>query len=356
LGLAGLYLVPAVWEQRWVDIQQATSDPGDLIENSWLFAHHADPALESHDQVLLKVSLIASAMIAVALAGLLVSWLRGTLPHKHRWWIPLALIPVAVLLLQFPISLPVWNALPKLRFLQFPWRWLVVLEAPMAIFFASAVWPHASAHRWWRVTVVAACAAIFLASSADAGRSLFQQCDDEDAVAGMLDAYRNGTGFAGVNEYAPPGTDDSLLTMGRPAACLTANPSEALGVGTGDEIRVWDPAQGSCDAIFPIASNPGKASAEHLRIAAFTHHPGYLVLRLQSYPAWRVRVNGQLAGGLPRREDGLMAVPVPQGPVNLTVDWSTTGDTLAGRWLSAIALALITSLCLLERKLSPPRL
>jgi len=51
-----------------------------------------------------------------------------------------------------------------------------------------------------------------------------------------------------------------------------------------------------------------------------------------------------------------MAVPVPQGPVELTADWITTPDVVAGRWLSALALALVTALCLLERKKSRPRL
>ena len=63
-----------------------------------------------------------------------------------------------------------------------------------------------------------------------------------------------------------------------------------------------------------------------------------------------------LLDALPERADGLMAVPVPQGPVDLTVDWTTTPDSIAGRWLSALALALLTALCLLERKFSRPRL
>ena len=51
-----------------------------------------------------------------------------------------------------------------------------------------------------------------------------------------------------------------------------------------------------------------------------------------------------------------MAVPVPQGPVDLTVDWIITGDIIAGRWLSLLALLLLTALFLLERKLSLARL
>jgi len=148
LGLAAVYLVPAAWEQRWVNITQATGDPGEMVENSWLFARHADPSLDLHDIELHRASLLAVTMLAVAMVGLLIAWRRGKLREKSRWWIPLALVPVAILFLQLPISLPVWNLLPKLRFLQFPWRWLVALEAPMAIFFAAAVWPGAAARRW----------------------------------------------------------------------------------------------------------------------------------------------------------------------------------------------------------------
>jgi hypothetical protein len=63
-------------------------------------------------------------------------------------------------------------------------------------------------------------------------------------------------------------------------------------------------------------------------------------------------VNGQSVGDLPRRADGLIAVPVPQGLMDLTVDWTTTPDVLVGRWLSALAVLLLTGLWFLERKLS----
>jgi hypothetical protein len=353
LALSALYLVPAAIEQRWVDVRQVTGDPGEMIENSWLFARHADPSLALHDVELRRVSCIAVTMIAVALIGLLVSWHRGKLRGLRRWWIPLALVPVAVLLLQFPISLPLWNLLPKLRFLQFPWRWLVVLEAPMAIFFSMAVWP---ARRGSRLAVAAACAAVFLAASAASGMYFFQPCDDEDAVRPMMDVYRSGAGFVGTDEYAPPSADDSLLATGLPSACLVSDPSTMLGTpapaDADDTAPLWNAAQHSCEATFAATAN----QPEHLRIAALIAHPGYLVLRLRSYPAWRVQVNGRTLSALPMREDGLLAVPVPQGPVDLTVDWTTTSDVLIGRWLSALAILLLTILCFIERRLTRPRL
>jgi hypothetical protein len=357
IGLAAVYLLPAVWEQRWADIQQAIGDPGENIESGWLFARHASPAMDFHDHVLHKASVIAVAMIAVALGGLLVAWWRKALPAERRWWIPLALIPLAVLFLQFPISLPVWNLLPKLRLLQFPWRWLVVLEAPMAVFFAlsiSALW---SARRWGRVAVAVVCAAAFVGAMAAAASSFFQPCDDEDAVASMVETYRSGVGVGGTDEYEPPGADDSMVAVGLPAACLVADPATTLGNSTGEPeaAPVWQSDQGSCDQIFSASPVRVRNHEEHFEVRGLAARSGSLVLRLRSYPAWRVTLNGHTVSVQPQRSDGLTAVPVPQGSFDLTADWATTPYAIAGRWLSALAFLLLAALCLLERKHCQPR-
>jgi len=356
LAIAGLYLLPAACEQRWVDIRQAIGDPGQRIESSFLFARHADPALASHDSVLHRASLIAVFMLAVAFSGLLIALLpksrRSRIWSQRRWWIPLALIPPAVLFLMLPVSLPVWNLLPRLRFLQFPWRWLVVLEAPMAIFMATALWP---LRRWARWIVAAGCAGFFLATVAHVAHNNYQVCDEEDAVAGMVSAYKSGSGFEGTDEYAPPGADNELVPPGLPAACLVTDPLTALGLSPGGQAEApleWKEDQHSCDATPPWQLD----QPEHKRLTGTLPHAGFLILRLRSYPAWRVRLNGQTISSLPRRDDGLMAVPVPQGPVELTVDWTTTPDVIAGRWLSALGVLLLAMLWLLERRLNRPRL
>ena len=358
IGLAAIYLFPAAWEQHWVDVRVAIDDPGAKIESSWLFARHADPTLALHDVVLHQASILAVAMIAVALMGLLGSWLRGRLPGRPGWWVPIALIPVAVFLLQFPVSLPLWNLLPKLRFLQFPWRWLVVVEAPMAIFFASAVWPANSGRPWRRFAVLGACIAIFAAMTTVAARSFFQPCDDEDAVPGMLNTYRSGHGVPGTDEYAAMDADDAQIATGLPAACLVTDPDTTLGKSTGDPDAnpEWQPNQGGCDQTFSASPLRARDHAEHFEMRGRAVHAGYLVLRLTRYPAWQVMLNGRQVADMPQRNDGLLTIPVPQGPVEVTVDWTTTPDVLAGRWLSALALLLLTALWLLERKLGRPRL
>jgi hypothetical protein len=357
MGVIAAYLLPATWEQRWVDIRQVTLDPGQVLENNWLFSTHADPGLEFHDVVLRQASFIVVLMVAVALAGMLAGWLRGTFPRgrnfRSRLWLPLALIPFAVLFLQFPISHFVWNLLPELRFLQFPWRWLLVLEAPMAIFFIAAIWPVPSGRRWPRAAVSGACIALFVAMTVYAESSYFQSCAAEDAVPGMLDAYRNGQGFSGTDEYEPIGSEFSLIATGLPAGCLVSDPNTALGKApeSPDLPFTWDAAQGSCQDTYAWTPTPGQPSHRHLRIAAKLDHPGTLVLRLLSFPAWQIKVNGQPAADLPQRDDGLIAVPVPQGPVEVTADWRTTPDVLIGRWLSALFVLLLMGLWGLERKL-----
>jgi hypothetical protein len=271
-------------------------------------------------------------------------------------------MPVAILFLLLPASDAVWNWLPELRFLQFPWRWLLVLEAPMGVFFAAAL----ACYRFWqRAAVLVVCTAVFLGLTSFAGTDFFQKCDDEDAVAGMLETYHSGAGFPGTDEYEPIGADNSILATGLPLACLSGDPSAVMGVmatdAAADDQPVWNAAQGSCQATFGTSQDSGhpiphRSRPEHLRIDGLAPHSGFLILRLRTYPAWRVTVNGTPVSTVVPRDDGLMDVPVPQGPFNLAVDWTTTTDALVGRWLTGLALVLLAAVGLLERRLSRARL
>jgi hypothetical protein len=374
MGLAAFYLVPATVEQRWVDIRQATGDPGEQIENSFLFGHHAgsdaggDMAL--HDAELHRVSWIAVVMLAAILVAMAVGWRRRAFADRRQWWIPLALVPLGALFLLLPISLPVWDLLPKMRFLQFPWRWLVVLEAPLGIFVASAVQRQGTGIReqgtgrpeprdqgnegpkarlpW---TALAASGAVFLGLTVFAGRMFFEVCDEYDAVPGMLADYRAGDGFQGTDEYAPSGADNSLVAENLPAGCLVANAAAALGKTSADNAQPsWAADQRSC-----LAALPGVVAADAKQWTARgeLQMGGYLVLRLRRYPAWEVKLNGLPVMDVGHREDGLMVVPVAAGPVDVRADWRATPDVWRGRWISLASLMLATGLAVMTRRTRP---
>jgi hypothetical protein len=363
LGLAAIYWLPAALERHWVDIRQATEDPGYNFENNWAFARNANPLLALHDVILRQVSWIAVSMIAVALAAILVCRLRNSLPTSknpasRRWWIPLAAIPIVVLFLLFPISRPVWHALPQMAFLQYPWRWLEAVEAPMSIFFVAAIWPssrNARNARRARILALAACAVLFIAATVYAGTTFFQVCYPEDTVASTLIGYRAGSGFEGMYEYEPPNGDDSQIATGLPDACLVSDPTIVLGKPDPDDPDAnpaWTPDQNTCQATFAEVGG-NQNNPEHRSIVATIPHAGNLVLRFLRYPAWTLRLNGQLLtadqlAALPQRGDGLIAVPVPSGPINLTIDWTITRDVLAGRWLCGISVLLLAGLWLYE--------
>ena len=175
--------------------------------------------------------------------------------------------------------------------------------------------------------------------------------EDTD-LADMVAFYNAGTGFQGSDEYQPPGAENSLIATGLPDACLTDDFNDELGVPpTPQDVPVWRPEQQSCIS----TATASLRQAEHMRLSTVAARTGFLVLRLRSYPAWRIAINGRLVTNLPARDDGLIAVPVREGPVDLAVDWTTTPDVIAGRWVSGLALVALIGLALLERKLCRAR-
>ncbi|HEX4030146.1 MAG TPA: hypothetical protein VHX20_07255 [Terracidiphilus sp.] len=360
MGTIAVYLLPAAFERAWVDIRTAYRDPGYNFENNWAFARHADPALALHDVVLRQASVIGVTMIAVALACLAVCWRRGVFAagkssRSQRWWMALAPIPAIVLVLLFPVSRPLWRLLPEWRFVQYPWRWLEAVEAPMAIFFAAAIWP---ALRRWQWAAAGGCAALFTAAMLYTNAHFFTVCHPEDTVASTLNDYNSATGFEGMAEYQPPDSNHALIPMGLPAACLLTDPETKLGELDDDDNLVWNPGQKSCVATFGAASDP-RSDPEHMRLHVVAPRAGYLVLRLLRYPAWRIVVNGRpLAAGRAsaptQRADGLTAFPVEAGQLTVTADWTTTPDVTASRWISLVCALLLAMLFTIERRWKQP--
>ncbi|HEY6488152.1 MAG: hypothetical protein WCC26_16160 [Terracidiphilus sp.] len=342
-ALAAVYLVPALGERGWANFGAAISEREYVFENGWLFHSHGDPAWTHYDTTVDLHSWLAVIMCSIAMAMLLVLWKRGVLRAGRAWWIPLALIPVAVLLMQLPVSEPLWRTLPGLRFLQFPWRWLVLMNAPVAVFFAAAVWVTPLRGR---VPILAGCAILFFLVSGGTWGICNEDCRGADAtILSVEQTY----GLLGKPEYAPPGIRHALLDPNVPGDC------EVSALGDTEAAAGQDQKQNgrafACEGKFSRVSD----QPEHKIVMGTADRAGFLILRLRSFPAWRLTVNGRRTSAAREENYGLMAVPIPQGPVVVRVDWATTPDVWAGRWLGLLALAAIVALWRAGRTPIPPQ-
>ena len=333
LGTAAFYIIPAAFEQRWVQIDRAII-PGMRVEDSFLFAHTKNAF---HDQVLWTASWIFIAEVAVASIAAYMAW-RMRSGGRPRMVLT-ALLPI-LLLLQLPASYVIWKHTPHLKFLQFPWRWTLALSVVTCLLAGMAV---KKTNRW-----TAMLATLFIAAMAIGGGLLFfQPCDDEDAVAAQIAGFRQGQGTQGTDEYTPTGADNSAVQQHLPLVrLLSATQDDTADSRTGDNPEWRAGAAGSIAATV----NVKQSNAEHWIVSVVSPETGYAVLRLMDYPSWRVTLDGRPVQDRPVRDDGLMTVPVTAGNHVVEVQWAATRDVLTGRLVSAISLLALAIVGMLERR------
>ncbi len=342
LGLAAFYIVPAAFEQRWVQIDRAIM-PGMRVEDSFLFAHTANAF---HDQVLRTASWILIVELGAAIIAAYLAWRRqggGTASIALTATVPI------ILLLQLPASDVIWKHTPHMKFLQFPWRWLLALSlvdcvlVSMALDGGGATGVRARRARWPAIVA----GVVIVAMTMIGAILFFQPCDDEDAVAAQAAGFRLGQGTEGTDEYTPVGVDNTAVQQQLPSVRVL----RAAEDDTADSTQAQNPQWRAGDAGTIAAKVESKReSGERWEVSVVTPEAGYAVLRLMDYPAWRVTVDGRPAPGRPLREDGLMAVPVTTGSHAIDVQWTATRDVAAGREISAIALLALAVVGGLERK------
>ncbi len=106
LGIASVYILPAAYERRWVDITRAIG-PGMRIEDSFLFAHTGE---SFHDQVLHAASLIFVTMIVAIYIFVWTTWKRKT---SQQLLMPLSVTAAVLFALQLPWSNFIWRIAPE---------------------------------------------------------------------------------------------------------------------------------------------------------------------------------------------------------------------------------------------------
>nr|WP_286676375.1 6-pyruvoyl-tetrahydropterin synthase-related protein [Paracidobacterium acidisoli] len=335
LGLAGFYLVPAMWEQRWVEITRAIGD-GMRVEDSFLFGHTTDAY---HDQVLRTVSWIAVALLLATTAA---AW--GSARKRKALWLPLCVVSALIAFLQLPFSDFLWRLAPELKFLQFPWRWLLVLGVVLAALAGITLRGEARTRR--AISLRAISMLLFACLMAGAASAFFwSPCDDQDSVQAQRTALR-GDGVEGTDEYTPRGVDNEAIQQGLPPVrVLTAPDAEEAD----SSVAVNPDYQASAREEVPATIHIARWQSERISLAIGTRQAAWAVLRRMNYPAWRILLNGKPVLSSATRQDGLIALPLTAGENRIEIRYRATADMWAGR-IASLTAALVLLLAAAYRK------
>lgn len=297
--LSAFYLFPAVYEQKWVEIANAIS-AGSRPADNFLFIHTTDA---DHDAFNRTISWLVSLEILVILASAGVA--RFWRQPRREFWSALAIWGGACVFLMFPVSLFLWNVLPKLQFMQFPWRWLLCLSLMFTLFVTLGL------PKWWQRAAVCVLSLLVIVVA-----WRYVQAPWWDTAADLREMQDNvvtGAGYEGTDEYTPLGADPSAIDK------------------DARKVTVAGPAHAAIDVVH--------WGAESKVFTVQASAADQLALRLFCYPAWRVEVNGNEVQTTAREGTGQMLVPISAGMNRVEMRFVRTWDRTAGAWISLITAA-----------------
>lgn len=342
LGLAGFFMIPLVAERNEIDISVFDTEyfnywyhfvaPSQLLYSPWGFGLSVEGP---EDGLSFRLGLLHLAGCALTLlAG---SRLRRLSPPAGAFLLLAAGLGVFGILMSSEASRPIWAALPPLRYVQFPWRFLILPAFGMSIVCGAG----ATLMRRWRRPypwlIAAACGLFVVCSTGMIG---FEERVDLEKIRFRRQAGREPA---------------------RHRTTTQENPWRMTREFVRDQLLNWNdhlphgayPYPPESDLERPRAEiSRGRATAEvldedpvHYRIRVEAVEPSVLRLNVYRFPGWIWRVDGERAPPGPEPSDRTaLTVVVPEGEHLAEASMVRTADRWAGEIVSLAALITIAGL------------
>jgi Ca2+/Na+ antiporter len=201
-----------------------------------------------------------------------------------------------------------WTLLPKLKFVQFPWRLMMVLAVIFAFFVATAA----------RRALVLAWIVLLLALSLTGTYLVKRTWWDTEDVNTVKEAVDTKAGFEGTDEYDPLGDDHTDVPQKQLEAKVLAEKGEPES-GHTPELRIvrW--------------------TSEERIVVVQSKEPARIRLRLLHYPAWLVSIDGKAAHTLRTVSYDSIVVVVPSGESRIEARFTRTMDRTIGGCISLVS-------------------
>ena len=362
-GLAFFYTGGAVLEMDQVTLEMSTT----TRNNDWRFNFASlgeilapvaaeDPALVN-PPLLFRLGWAPLLLAAVGATGL--AWIKGRDGHarEQRLHIGLMIAGMAVyLFMALPVSRGLWEIVPLIDFVQFPWRFVGRAALPVA-FLAGVPFYYFDRGRMAddgrqttddrpRIPAVGGRqSAVILATAIalliiEAIPNLYPRMCYEEPFPTILTVhnYERVTGLVGVD---PEGSYFPRTVHERP----TGSPLEA------------DYIAGRTPQRFDVTALPDRAETrdvvyDRFGVTLTVNSPAPFTARYLSFafPGWTARVDGESVAITPEDPTGLITFEVPAGTHEIHVDWGATPLRLALVGLSILSAVGVAGVVLRARR------
>ena len=305
LALAGAYLVPALVESRAVHLDWFRDQTWGRFENNFLFWITDTPAAaqtDYHQQIRTNVLLSLGLAAIVPMASGL-----GAREHRRELGATLATLGTALFLMSSASAI-VWRWLPGLEMVLFSARFANFALVLAAIAIGISLTGPPSLLR--RVGV--ACAVLLVALQA--ATLVRRGCAEDPSTLGEF-----GPDYD-VVEYTPAAVSLDWLTAMTPGPDISLDPA-GVAFLTGATAH---------ERVYQIDAAPGARA----------------LLRLFSFPGWRIQIDGSQVDHEVEPDSGAVIVDVPQGVHTIRAAFGSTWDRMLGWAISAAAALAIAALAL----------
>jgi hypothetical protein len=331
-GVAASFIGPLLHERAWVQSDSVKACPT-CVQDNFLFSHNRESEPQ-HQQFNRRISLTLSAELA--LAALVFFVLLNT--HRFRDSRLLALMSLlgATAILLFRPSLLLWRFLPKLQFVQFPWRVGFLINCALVLLVIAALQTLPSVLRISAFSALVLLVAIFPWLWIPAWAPM--------DFSGVASQFSNG--YEGVMEYAPTNLND---VNGVPRGL----PPIDFG-GCSDTLRADQTSAGTVYSCGQASALLSQWNTRERTLHIESAQPTTITLLQYWFPTWKLRVNGKLAAPeAPTTDQPFIRFEVPAGASDVQLVDETTTVKKLSRILSAFSLLVAVIIFARDRRSEP---
>lgn len=333
LAISAFYVGPALLEMDQITISQSVSARNNdfrfnfaSLSEILILVTPADPQL-LNPPLLIKIGWITAAL---ALIGI-VAGLFSKVKEKRAHAIFMASAAAIFLFMSLSISSFIWEFLPLIEFVQFPWRFIGRAALPLA-FLAGipfSVLPELIKSKKvsnWAAPLLGAAAVVLLVIEATPYLYPHQCRNESDPDINMVHAYEHSSGLVGVD---PLGSYFPKTVLERPKG----SPLE-------DDYLVGEQPQRFDETSLPESAALIDVEYGPLSFSGRIDSPTTFQARYFTFdfPGWTAEVDGQMVPITPSNPEGLITFPIPAGSHEVEVSWGMTPLRLILTILSTAAL------------------